>query len=286
LSLGGRLEHNDYTGFDFQPSGRLVWTPNSKNSFWGAVSVADRIPSRIDTSIRVNYAALPGSVQTGNLPILVSLFGNPNQRNEQLTAFETGYRTMLTRRLSLDSTVFYNRYHDVTSVEPGAMRIETNPGPVHLLVPESFGNGLYGETHGIEAFANWKVTSMWTLNPGYTFLSMHLHTFAGSGDFTNASGDEGGAPDHQGQLRSSVNLPWKLQWNASAYFVNRLPAVSIPAYTRLDTSLIWHAGEQVSISVVGQNLLKDLHPEYSGPSSTIQSGLMRRDAYAKIAWSF
>jgi iron complex outermembrane receptor protein len=115
---------------------------------------------------------------------------------------------------------------------------------------------------------------------------MHLHPFTGSQDITTAPGTAGGAPDHQGQLRSNVNLPWKLQWNASAYFVNRLPAVSIPSYTRLDTGLTWHPGEQVSISVVGQNLLKDLHPEYSGPSSTVQPGLMRRDAYAKIAWSF
>jgi hypothetical protein len=83
-----------------------------------------------------------------------------------------------------------------------------------------------------------------------------------------------------------VSLPWNLQWNASAYFVNRLPAVSIPSYTRLDTNLLWKAGERVSVSVVGQNLLKDLHPEYAGPDSTVQPGMMRRAAYAKIIWSF
>jgi iron complex outermembrane recepter protein len=283
LSLGARLEHNDYTGFDFQPSARMVWTPDRKNSIWGAVSHADRTPARSDTNFRVNFEALPGP---GNLPILVSIFGNPNQKNEELAAFETGYRTTLTSRFSLDSTVFYNRYHDLSSVEPGDTRIETSPAPVHLLIPEAFGNGLYGETHGIEAFADWKVASFWTLSPGYTFFSMHLHPFAGSQDVTSASGTEGGTPDHQAQLRSKVRLPRNFQWNASAYFVNRLPAQSIPSYTRLDTGLTWSAGERVSLSVVGQNLLKDLHPEYSGPDSTVQSGLMRRSAYAKIAWSF
>jgi iron complex outermembrane receptor protein len=283
LSLGARVEHNAYTGFDFQPSGRLVWTPNNKNMFWGAVSVADRIPSRIDTSIRVNYAALPGP---GNLPILVSFFGNPNEKNERLTAFEAGYRNAWTSRFSLDSTVFYNRYRDLVSVEPGAMSLETNPAPAHLLIPTSFGNGLYGETQGLEFFANWKVASFWTVSPGYAFLSMHLHPFAGSQDTTTVPGTQGGNPDHQGQLRSSVSLPRNIRWNASAYFVNRLPAASIPSYTRLDTSLIWRAGEHVSVSVTGQNLLRNLHPEFSGPSCTVQSGLMRRDAYAKIAWSF
>jgi iron complex outermembrane receptor protein len=259
-----------------------VWTPDSRNSVWAAVSHADRTPARSDTDFRVNFEALPGP---GGLPILVSLFGNPNQKNEQLTAFETGYRTTVTSRFSLDSTVFYNRYHDLVSVEPGAMRIETNPAPVHLLIPESFGNSLFGETHGIETFAEWRVARFWTLNPGYTFFSMRLHEFGGSQD-GSIPGTEGGTPDHQAQLRSSLDLPWKLQWNASAYFVNRLPAQSIPSYTRLDSGLIWRAGERVSLSVVGQNLLRDFHPEYSGPNSTVQSGLMRRVAYGKITWSF
>ena len=283
LSLGTRTEHNDYTGFDFQPSVRLVWTPDSKKQFWAAASRADRTPPRSDTNFRVNLDALPGP---GNIPILVSLFGNPNQKNEQLTAFEIGHRAAPTSRFSMDLSIFYNRYRDLVSVEPGAERVETNPAPVHLLIPTYFGNGLYGESQGIEAFANWKVTGFWTLSPGYSFFSLHLHKFAGSQDSGSVPETEGGSPDHQAQLRSSLDLPWKLQWNASAYFVNRLPAQSIPSYTRLDTGFTWRAQERVSLSVVGQNLLKDLHPEFTGVDTTVQSGLMRRVAYGKIAWSF
>jgi hypothetical protein len=113
-----------------------------------------------------------------------------------------------------------------------------------------------------------------------------MHKLAGSQDTMTVAGTEGGAPDQQSELRSSVSLPWRLQWNASAYFVNRLPAQSIPSYTRLDTGFTWLAGDRVTVSVVGQNLLKDRHPEYSGPNSSVLSGQMRRDVYAKIAWSF
>jgi iron complex outermembrane receptor protein len=282
LSLGARVEHNDFTGFDVQPSVRMVWNPDSKNSFWGAVSGAVRTPARSDTDFRVNFEALPGP---GNMPILVSLFGNPSQKNEALTAFEAGYRTTLTSRISMDSTVFYDRYHDLSSVEPGAMRLETNPAPMHMLIPESFGNSLFGETHGIETFANWKIARFWTVSPGYAFFAIHLHEFAGSQD-GSIPGTQGGTPDHQAQLRSIVSLPWNLRWNASAYFVNRLPAQSIPSYTRLDSGLTWRIGEGIHLNLAGQNLLKDLHPEYSGPNSTVQPGLMRRAAYAKITWSF
>jgi len=286
LSLGARLEHNGYTGFDLEPSARLAWSLNSKNMVWSAVSGAVRTPARSDRDIRVNYYALPGSIQTGYLPILVSFFGNPNEKNERLTAFEAGYRNNWTNSFSIDTTVFYNRYHDLESEEPEAMGLEMTPAPPHLLIPTSFGNNLYGETHGIEVFANWKAVSHWTLSPGYAYFSMHLHPFAGSLDTTSAQGTEGGTPDHQAQLRSSVSLPKNLQWNASAYFVNRLPALAIHSYTRVDTGLTWRTGERITISAVGQNLFSDRHMEYSGPDSSVQPGLMRRAAYAKIAWSF
>ena len=286
LSVGARLEHNGYTGFDVEPSARVAWSVNSKYMVWSAVSGAVRTPARSDRDIRVNYEALPGSIATGYLPILVSFFGNPNGKNERLTAFEAGYRNTWTSNLSVDTTVFYNRYHDMESSEPGAMGVEMTPAPPHLLIPTTFGNNLYGETHGIEVFANWKAASHWTLSPGYAYFSMHLHPFAGSLDTTTAQGTEGSTPDHQAQLRSSVSLPKNFQWNASAYFVNRLPALAIHSYTRVDTGLTWRAGERISISAVGQNLFSNHHMEFSGLDSSEQPGLMRRSAYAKIAWSF
>jgi iron complex outermembrane receptor protein len=283
LSLGARVEHNVYTGFDFQPSGSLAWTPDSRNMVWGAISGADRTPSRGDSDFRINYAAASGP---GGMPMLISLLGNPKFKNEHLTAYQAGYRNTWTSRFTVDSAIFYNRYRDVESVEPGATTVETNPAPAHLLVPSYFGNGLYGETAGIELFANWKAASFWTLSPGYSFLSIHVHPFAGSQDFLDAAGAEGGVPDHQAQLRSSVSLPHNLQWNASVYFVNRLPTPGIPSYTRLDTGLIWQAGEHVSMSVTGQNLLKGVHEEFAGADASVQSGQMRRGAYAKLTWSF
>ena len=283
LSLGARLEHNDYTGFDLEPSARLAWTANSRNMFWGAVSGADHTPARSDSDLRVNYETLAGP---GGMPVLVSLFGNPHEKNEQVTAFEAGYRTTWTSNFTMDSTIFYNRYRDLNTVEPGDTVQESTPAPVHLLISTTFGNNMYGETHGIELFANWKAASHWTLSPGYAFLATHLHTIAGSLDTTSVVGTQGGSPNQQAQLRSSVSFPKNLQWNVSAYFVNRLSAQSVPAYTRVDTGLTWRAGERVSFSAVGQNLLKDRHLEYLGTDSSELPSQMKRNVYVKVSWTF
>ena len=283
LSLGFKLEHNDYTGFGLQPSARISWTLSNRNMFWAAVSQAERTPARSDTNIRVNYAVLPGP---NGLPLLISIFGNPGFKNEVVRTVEAGYRTQLTNRFSLDATVFFNNYSDLVSLEPGTPFLETRPPPLHVGIPRFFANLEHGETHGLEVSANWRVVNRWSLSPGYSFLTIHLHRDALSQDLTTAAETEGGSPHHQAQLRSHVDLPGKWSWNMSAYFVGRLWAQGVPSYTRLDTNLTWQPAERFSITVAGENLLKDHHLEYMGPYSSILPSMIKRSAYAKIAWRF
>jgi iron complex outermembrane receptor protein len=283
LSLGTKLEHNDYTGFGLEPSARIAWTPNQRNTFWAALSQAQRIPSRSDTSIRVNLAALPGP---NNLPLVIGFSGNPDEKAERLTSVEAGYRTALSNRVSLDSTAFFNHYGDLASVEPGSPSLETDPAPAHLVVRSSFANLAYGETHGFEVFANCRLTDRWTLSPGYSFLIMHMHRDPASHDLVSGSSTEGSIPNHQAQLRSYVNLPGHWQWNTLAYFVGSLPALAVPSYTRLDSNVTWQASERFSISLVAQNLLRDHHLEFTGPDSSVQSSLIKKSAYAEVSWRF
>jgi iron complex outermembrane receptor protein len=282
LTLGAKLDWNDYTGAGLQPSVRIAWTVTERSMFWAAASRALRTPSQVDRYIRFNEAVAPGP---NGLPLLFGAFGNPNQQNEVLNAFEAGYRTDITKSISLDGTVFYNDYASVASEEPSAPFLETTPAPLHLVFPDTFGNLLHGETHGLELSLNWKAASHWTLSPGYSFLTMHLHSQPGSQD-TTAAATQGGLPNHQAQLRSHVDLNRHWQWNASAYFVGRLAAPGVPSYTRLDTNVLWQPTERFSVSLVGQNLLRDHHLEYIGPDQTEQSSLIKRSAYVKFTWSF
>jgi iron complex outermembrane receptor protein len=283
LSLGTKLEHDYFNGFNLQPTARITWTPDDRDMFWAAISGAQRTPSRGETAIRDNEAALPGP---DNLPILISVFGNPHQENEHLTATEAGFRKQISDRLSFDTAAYFNQYHDLRSAEPGPTSLETDPPPVHLLMPIFIANLLHGETHGIEMFANMKLARRWTLSPGYSFLTIHIHRDATSLDLASGPQTQGASPNQQAQLHSQVNLPWHWQWTTSAFFVGRLAAPQIPSYTRLDTNLGWQASDRISFSFVGQDLLKALHQEYAGPDLTVNPSLIRRSAYARITWRF
>lgn len=283
LTLGGRLEHNDYTGTGFQPNVRVAWTPNDRHTFWTAFSRSERTPSRSETSIRANWGVFPGP---NDLSILVGYRGSPHQKAEVETSMEGGYRAKVTEKVAVDTTVFFNHYGDEVSIEPGLPQFEAEPPPPHLALLSSFANLAYGETHGFETFADWRVTEWWTLSPGYSFLAMHIHPARQSHDLVTGPLTEGSVPNHQAELRSHVRLPGHLGWNTAAYFVGPLPALAVPSYTRLDSNVTWQARESFSVSLVGQNLLRDRHLEFGGPNATVQPSLIKRSAYVKFTWSF
>jgi iron complex outermembrane receptor protein len=251
--------------------------------FWTAVSQAERTPARSDTDVRVNSSLLPGP---GGLPLLVSIFGDPKFKNEVLRSFEAGYRTQLTARVSFSGTIFLNDYDDLASLETGTPYFESNPSPLHLVIPNTFANLGHGETHGLEMFGNWKVSKRWTLSPGYSFLTMHLHHSPLSNDLNTGPTTQGSSPNHQAQLRSHLDLPSHWGWNASAYFVGRLSAQAVPSYTRLDSNFTWQPAERFSIALAGENLLKDRHMEYMGSDLTVLPTMIKRSVYAKFIWQF
>jgi iron complex outermembrane receptor protein len=281
LTLGARLEHNHFTGFGIQPSASVTWLANNKNTFWASISWALGTPAR-EVDVRANQNVLPGP---GGMPILVSFFGAP-EKDENVLATEVGYRVQISEGLSLDLTGFYDSYSRIISSEQGSPFVEFAPFPVHLVLPITPGNLLHGEGHGAEVFLNWKPVSRWTLSPGFSFLQLHLHTAPTSTDTTTVPSEEGNSPREQAQLRSHVELSRRWAWDASAYFVGRLPAERIPPYTRLDTSLTWKASDGLSFGLVGQNLLKDHHLEFNDPSQIVLTSLVKRSAYAKFTWRF
>src|SRR5271163_1987584 len=283
LTVGTKLEHNYYTGFGLMPSARVAWNLDEHQMIWAAISRALRTPGSIDASEQIDSTGFLGP---GGTPVIIRSVGNPNVQDETLLTYEAGYRSQLSTRLSLDIAAYYNSYNHLQTEEPGAPFLETSPPPLHEVVPVVAENLMYGETHGVEISANWKVATRWTITPAYTFERIHLHLAPGSLDTTSVAAGEGNSPQQWAWLNSHVNLPGNLSWDASANFVDRLTALSVPSYTRLDTQLTWRPREHLSISLVGQNLESDHHLEFLNTVGTGLSTLVRRSGYAKVTWRF
>ncbi|MFN7140717.1 MAG: TonB-dependent receptor plug domain-containing protein, partial [Limisphaerales bacterium] len=110
LTLGSKFEHNDFTGFEIQPNARIAWTPLTNAVLWGAVSRAVRTPSRAEHDIIINPPGAP--------PGSASLFGNRNFDSEDLIAYEIGFRSQPTTRMTWEIATFYNDYDNLRSFRP------------------------------------------------------------------------------------------------------------------------------------------------------------------------
>ena len=140
------------------------------------------------------------------LLVLLAFVGNPHFKNEELTAYELGYRVAFSTHLSMDFATYYSDYDYQGTTEPAAPFFETTPSPPHLVLPFTFQNLMHGEAHGLEMAATWKVTDRWMLTPGYAFEQIHMHLDATSQDTSSVPQAEGSSPVHRGQLRSHLNL--------------------------------------------------------------------------------
>jgi iron complex outermembrane recepter protein len=269
LTLGSKIEHNDYTGIELEPSVRLLWKLAEDQSLWAAVSRAVRTPSRVDRDESVPAPQY----------ILVLLEGSPGFDSESVVAHELGYRVQLGASLAFSATAFQNNYYHLrsTGITPAT------------LVPFVFENNLEGDTHGLELAADWRVTEGWRLRAGYDPLWEDIHVKPGAFDLNDAH-NETADPSERWSLRSSLDLPHQTQLDIALRGVgsrelNDGPTLGrIAGYTEMDVRLAWQAFEGCELSIAGQNLLHARHVEYGFPNgSEIEIG---RSVYGKIAWHF
>jgi iron complex outermembrane receptor protein len=284
LTVGTKLEHNDYTGFEFEPSVRLQWNLSERELLWGAVSRAVRTPSRYDHDLEVP-TGLINAPPPFQFPTQY-LQGNKKFTAETLVAYEIGYRAELGSRLSTSLSLFYNDYDDLRSTTATATTA-TYPFPF----PIFFQNNLEGETHGFELDATYQTLEWWRLHAGYNLLIEHLRAKAGTVDATGAT-NETADPRGQFTFRSSMDLPHRLAWETTLRWVDTLhlnngptggPVLgAVPSYWECDSRLAWHATSRLELSLVGRNLLHDHHTEYGFPSPSREG--IERSVFGKIAW--
>jgi iron complex outermembrane recepter protein len=274
FTIGSKFEHNDYNGYDVEPSARLLWTPNKTNSVWGSVSEADRTPSRLntDTVVQTGFELIPIGPGT-SVPAANRLFSNPDQKAEKLTAYELGYRLQPAKNLSFDVAAFYNQYQDKQSIVNGTPIIGAP-----IVIPLFYGNLASGHTYGGEISATYNVTQDWRLVGSYSLVEAKFSAL----DTTDADS----APKNMAQIRSNLDVTRHVQFNAAVYYVSSVGEFNVPGYVSTDLNLAWKPTKDLSCSIGVLNLFDNHHPEYGTNSIEGVASEVPRTFYGQLSYAF
>lgn len=272
LTLGSKLEHNDYTGFEIEPNARLQWHINDKQMAWTSVSRAVRTPSRLEEDLHFVQVAAP-SASIDTLP-------NPELESEKLVAYEVGYRQQLTPKVTADVAAFYNDYDGLVNYTSQGLSIGSNPTRLVIgLGPENITSA---KTYGGETALSWHALPEWNLSASYSLLFMHVHS-----SVTSAKQAEDQSPQHQANLRSQWDVSKDVTFDTMLYYNSGLDAFGVKDRVRLDMRLGWKLTDGLQFSLVGQDLLDASKHEFGSPTDNqLFATEINRSVYGNFTWRF
>jgi iron complex outermembrane receptor protein len=258
LTVGTKLEHNEFTGLEPQPAASLRWT-NDTRTVWGSISKAVRVPSRFDTDLRFRVPNSP----------LIALSGTADFRSETVIAYEAGYRRRVGNRYSVDVAAYNNRYDDLRSQE-----VPSPPIPILLM------NMMNATTRGIEVSPKVQVLPSWQVAAGYSYFWREFTFDPGSTDRTRGA-SEANDPSHLFKVRSYLNLSERIEVDAFIRYLSALPSPLVEAYTEMDLRVGYHLRPGWDLALIGTNLLSRSHLEFrSGtPPQVYQRGVTLRSTW-------
>ena len=271
FTLGTRLEQNTFGHFQVEPTARLLFLPDKRQSAWLAVSRAVRNPTRSDTQVVFNQNLVPGQ------PIFLNTNGSLQFAPENLMAYEIGYRAAPTDQFSWDIAGYINDYRKQEGVGPIGAPIIMPPGII--LLPTTIVNNASSRSYGFETTANWQLTDAWRLFSSYSLFEVQAK---GAG----AEAEAMTSPHNQVYMRSSWDLKHNLQFDLIGRYVDQLAAPSVPKYIEMDTRIGWQASKHLEFSLVGQNMLNNHHLEFVETFGGLVSTEVRRGWYAMVSCTY
>lgn len=291
VTAGAKLERNHFGGWQPEPSVNLLWMPGKHHSVWISAARSLRTPSFFDVAVEGPFLVYPASEATGGLPVSINFVRSPGFLTEAVSDFEAGYRGELSPKFTVDLSVFYDRFSSLKSFLSGDPAFAPSPVP-HLDVPFYTQNDAGAVGKGGEGSLAWQVLPKWKLEGSYTYVLINPWLTSAAPPGAVLGGADKQPSRNKWRLQSYLNLSkaWKLDtflyWGSPGSPANNLgPDVLVPAYTRLDVRLGYHAGPRWQLSLAGQNLLQARHLE--GLSSLLTAySYVNREVYLKSTWQF
>ncbi|MEA2005499.1 MAG: TonB-dependent receptor [Acidobacteriota bacterium] len=258
LTLGGRVEY--YSELDFVGLGRgsIIYKP-AKNQ-------------RVRLTFSSGYY----------LPSLAQLYGwgkifpdkfNPSLNEERITSYELAYYGHLTRRIKLNTSVFYNNYR----------------GLIHNDLYVTPKNKVNAHQRGLELGLDFLLTKNITGFANYTYQSFNRS------DFRGFEVD----PHHMLNLGFQVKF---VKWSSNLTFhhVDKYyeiydaanPALGlletpqkVDSYTTVDARISYRPTDNLDIALAASNLLQDIHYE-TNTIGWIGADRVCRQITARVSWNF
>lgn len=278
LILGTKLEKNEFTGFEYQPSARLVYYPKRNQTLWGSVSRAVRTPTRGEDDIKIRQEN----------STLVLYTGSDKVKAENMIAYELGYRIKPTYKSLIDIAGFYNKYNKLRTWE--------GPATSSSIVD----NNGKGYSYGLEVNGKWQATDKLLLEVSYDYLQLKtkVSNFSTDNSSIVSSVDslkisEGQSPQNQFRFRSFYNLTSNIEFDNILYYVdplptgagNRLNQKGLPSFVRFDTRIGYQPLKELELSFGIQNLFNKHHREFK-PATYNRQTEMGRMIYGKVVWQY
>ncbi|MCP5433134.1 MAG: TonB-dependent receptor [Alphaproteobacteria bacterium] len=286
LILGTKIENNDFTGTEIQPTARLM-VPVGRFNLWAGVSRAVRTPSRGELDAITPLAVVPpGTPQNpGFLPLLVEFEGAAALDSEVLTAYEAGVRGRLTDEIWIDATAFLNEYNDTVDGQLGANRVDLLAAIPHVVQPINLTNSGGLEVKGFEVVLDWEPTSALGLRGFYGYLDENRDT-ASLAILQGAARGGNDAPIHQAGLRVSARLADGVDFTAMSKYVGEIEGQNLKDYVDLDLKLAWRVCERATVSITGNNLIDAPRTEFRSSDLPLFETEVERSVFGGIEVRF
>jgi outer membrane receptor for ferrienterochelin and colicin len=265
FTLGGRLHYNELTHFDWAGRTALVWEIRPEHFIRAAVSRSFRVP--------IMHNEFADLVKTGPQ---YKYKGNDSIDNEELIAYELGYRGRLAKNLELNIEGFLNKDKDLIA-------LVDDPGDYAQVQQNTYSV----KTYGLETAIDYKPYDWW--------LCRIAHTYEHQTDESTLNDSAVGklvafsVPQHKIALTNrfyldtSTTINTALFWS-DTYYNSKSPskAAKVDPYFRFDVRLarrIWNDSAEVAFGVT--NLTDHFHIEGGEHDNQVP-----RQIYAQFFYRF
>lgn len=232
LTVGAKVLHDEYAGWQLQPSVRVMHTPREHEHLWASLTRAVRTPSRADRTVALFADATVGP---GGLPLFTEFRGAPDFGVESVVSLEAGYRRRFSESAFVDAAAYLNFYEGLRTFEPQDLEFRTDPAP-HWVLPMQFANNGRATTVGAEVYFLWQATPAWRLALTASVKSWRYRVASDSGDFLSKH-EHFETPRHQFSLQSLLALGNGWTLDAFLAYVDSLLSPTVDAYWRFDARL-------------------------------------------------